>query len=131
MTQIEFLRKIRENDGLKHAVLRKIEIDESERKCLFEVITDTPYTAQDERAAEEAVREAAPPLFRGELKLVKLVADPQLIRHKILEYLSHSHRAAAACIRAEDITVTLGDPMRFTFGVDGACLLYTSPSPRD
>ncbi|PWM52038.1 MAG: hypothetical protein DBX39_00905 [Bacillota bacterium] len=120
MTQIEFLRKIRENDGLKHAVLRKIEISESDRRCLFEVITDMPYTAQDEQAAQEAVREAVPPLFRGELKLIKLVADPQLIRHKILEYLNHSHRAAAACIRAEDITVTLGDPVQFMFGVDGA-----------
>ena len=120
MTQAEFLRQIRENDGLKHAVLRKIEVDEGEKRCLFEVITDTPYTAQDEQAAAKAAESAAPSLFRGEVKIVKLVADPQLIRHKILEYLSHSHRAAAACIRGEDITVTLGDPVRFTFGVDGA-----------
>ncbi len=120
MTQAEFLKKIRDLEGLKSAVLRKIVINTRKKTCVFEVITDRPYTPQDERAAAQIVREAAPASFSAELKLIKLVADPQLVRHKILEYLDKNHRAAAACIRAEDITVEAGSPVRFGFGVDAA-----------
>lgn len=120
MTQAQFLEQIRAADGLKHAVLHHISIDRAAKECEFELITDTAYTAEDERAAERAVRAAVPASLHARVQLRKLVADPQLVRNKILEYLSHSHRAASACIRAEDVEVILGDPVRFVFGVDNA-----------
>ena len=120
MTQEEFLGQIRSADGLRRAVLRAVEIDRSARECVFDLVTDTPYTAEDEQAAERAVRAAVPASMRARVQLHKLVADPSLVRSKILEYLSHSHRAASACIRAEDVEVVLGDPVKFVFGVDGA-----------
>ena len=120
MTQEEFLGQIRSADGLRRAVLRAVEIDRSARECVFDLVTDTPYTAEDEQAAERAVRAAVPASMQARVQLHKLVADPSLVRSKILEYLSHSHRAASACIRAEDVEVVLGDPVKFVFGVDGA-----------
>lgn len=69
----------------------------------------------------EPCAKLCPASMQAEAKIVKLVADAQLVRHKILEYLEHSHRAAAACIRAEDIGVfPEGQTVRFTFGVDAA-----------
>ena len=47
MTQEEFLGQIRSADGLRRAVLRAVEIDRSARECVFDLVTDTPYTAED------------------------------------------------------------------------------------
>lgn len=121
MDQVEFLAKIRESEGLKNAILHKICVDMEARSCVFEIVTDTAYSRADEICAEKAAREAVPECLQAEVKIVKLVADEQIVRHKILEYLAHSHRAAAACIRAEDIGVfPEGREVRFTFGVDAA-----------
>ena len=121
MNQAEFLEQIRKSDGLKNAVLNKICVDVRAQSCRFEIVTDVAYSQEDAACAERAVREAVPASMQAEAKIVKLVADAQLVRHKILEYLEHSHRAAAACIRAEDIGVfPEGQTVRFTFGVDAA-----------
>lgn len=121
MNQAEFLEQIRKSDGLKNAVLNKICVDVRAHSCRFEIVTDVAYSQEDAACAERAVREAVPASMQAEAKIVKLVADAQLVRHKILEYLEHSHRAAAACIRAEDIGVfPEGQTVRFTFGVDAA-----------
>ncbi len=120
MTQTEFLSRVRSNEGLRRAVLHKISVDTHARTCLFDLVTDLPYTQEDERAAQEAVREAVPAALEPRLRIRKLVADEQIVRHKILEYLDRSHRAAAACIRAEDIGVSVGETVEFTFGVDAA-----------
>ena len=117
MTQTEFLSRVRSNEGLRRAVLHKISVDTHARTCLFDLVTDLPYTQEDERAAQEAVREAVPAALEPRLRIRKLVADEQIVRHKILEYLDRSHRAAAACIRAEDIGVSVGETVEFTFGV--------------
>lgn len=121
MTKDEFLARIRSGEGLKRAVLNKIIVNRREQSCEFDVVTDLSYTEEDERRAEDALREAVPQPLHPLLKITKLVADPQLVRHKILEYLDRNHRAAAACIRAEDIEVfTEEGVVRFTFGVDAA-----------
>ena len=78
MTQEEFLGQIRSADGLRRAVLRTVEIDRSARECVFDLVTDTPYTAEDEQAAERAVRAAVPASMQARVQLHKLVADPSL-----------------------------------------------------
>ena len=120
MTQEEFLRRLREHEGLRGAVLNGITVDRASRSCTFCIVTDVPYTAEDESAAADLAREAAPASMRAAVRIVKLSADPQIVRKKILQYLEHSHRAAAACIAEEDIEVIPGDPVEFRFGVDAA-----------
>ena len=120
MTQEEFLSRVHALEGLKHAVLNKITLDRRTRRCIFTLITDLPYSQEDETMAERIVREAVNSSLETGLVLRKVVADPQLITHKIVEYLAENHRAAAACIRAEDIEVKLGDVIEFSFGVDDA-----------
>ena len=107
----------RENFG--RAVLNKIEIDKDKRRCEFTLVTDAAYTPEDEAFAEKLAREAVPASLAVSVKISKLVADAQLVRHKIVEYLSQNHRAAAAFVTAEDIGVEQsGGTVRFTFGVD-------------
>lgn len=119
MNQAEFIEHIRQSEGLKNAVLNKICVDMRERVCRFEIVTDTSYSESDIAMAEKTAIAAVPAFMQAEVKIVKLVADAQLVRHKILEYLGRNHRAAAACIRAEDIDVfPEGQTVRFTFGVD-------------
>lgn len=121
MNQTEFLAQIRESDGLKNAVLHRICVDMRARSCRFEIVTDSSYSEEDIARAERAARAAVPASMQAEVKVVKLIADEQIVRHKILEYLGRNHRAAAACIRAEDIGVyPEGRTVRFTFGVDAA-----------
>ena len=118
MDQQEFLARVRAEEGLSRAVLRKIVVDVRAKKCLFELVTDAAYPAASEQAALAAAEEAAPAGFSAQIRIRKHVADPQLVRHAILRFLSENYSAAAACIRDEDIEVELGDPVLFTFGVD-------------
>lgn len=119
MTRTEFLERIHEREGLKHAVLNKIVVDRANRLCEFTLITDLAYTPEDEAFAGQAVRDAVPASLQTSVKLCKLVADEELVRHKICEYLAENHRAAAAFVTAEDIGVAREeDAVVFTFGVD-------------
>ena len=120
MDQQEFLARIRAEEGLSRAVLRKIVVDIPDKTCLFEIVTDAAYPAASERAAAAAAAEAAPAGFAGKAHIRRHVADERLVRHAILDYLAARYSAAAACIRAEDIGVYLGEPVRFVFGVDAA-----------
>ena len=118
MNERQFLEQVRANDGLRHAVLRMVEVDRAACSCVFELVTDLPYTKEDETAALSAARQAVAPPLCASVHIVKLVADEQLVRSKVKSYLASTRAAASACIAAEDIEVALGDPVRFTLGVD-------------
>lgn len=120
MTQKEFLQRLREREGFVNAALNKITVGKARRVCLFTVMTDRPYSEEDEAFAKALVREAVPQSMRSGIKICKIAADSQLIVREILRFLQSHHRAAAACIAEEDIEVVSGDPMLFRLGVDDA-----------
>lgn len=120
MNQTEFTSELRKSAGLQRAILHKIEVERATGLCLFEIVTDSAYSEEDERNAKALIEKATPAGMCGALKIHKQVADPQLVRRKILEYLQRSHRAAAACIGEADIEVKPGSPYEFSFGVDAA-----------
>ena len=120
MTQEDLIGRIQQLEGLQHAVLNGIIIDTHARECVFEIITDRAYSREEENEAALLVRQAVPDSLKATVRIRKLVADPQLICHKILEYLSRNHRAAAACIHSEDIEIKMGETIEFCFGVDAA-----------
>ena len=116
--QAAFLEALHAREGLRRAVLQRIVVDTKLRGCTFEIVTDTAYTPEDERAAAAAARAAVPRSLGTAVRIHKLIADPQIVRRKIVEYLDRTHRAAAACIRAEDIAVRIeGEIVRFALGV--------------
>lgn len=122
MTQSEFMERLHACGGFGRAVLHKISVDKKAGECTFWLITDAAYTRAEEEAVRRLVREAVPEPLQALVSVQKLVADPQIVRRKIVEFLSRSHRAAAACISEEDIGVQMGEDgtVAFTFGVDGA-----------
>lgn len=119
MTKSEFLEKLRTRENFARAVLHKISIDRQAKRCEFFIVTDRAYTPEDETFALETVRAAVPSSLESVVMIRKLVADAQLVKRKIAEYLGQNHRAAAAFATADDITVEQQDgKIRFVFGVD-------------
>ena len=117
----EFIGRVRERECFAHAILHKITVYRSEKRCEFSLITDRAYTEEDEKYLSEVVCEAAPQPLAASVSIVKQNADPQIVRNKIIEYLKASHNAAAAFVSAEDIGVSdEGNKIRFSFGVDAA-----------
>ena len=92
MNEQEFLTRVHASEGLRHAVLRAIEVDRASNICTFELVTDLPHTEEDEKAALAAVRAAVPQALRARVRFIKLVADEQLVRNKIKTYpVSYTH----------------------------------------
>ena len=119
MTENEFLTQIRSRDSFARAILQKILVNKSERKCEFVLVTDLPYSEKDEAYAGKVAAQAVSSSFHAEIKIIKLVSDPQIVKHKIREYLSEKHRAASAFLGADDIQVETSDgKINFIFGVD-------------
>ena len=121
MEENEFIGRLRSRENFARAVLNKIRIDRRRKSIGFCIITDSAFTPQDEEYVAELVQSAAPAPFTGVYEIKKIVCDEQLVRNKILEYLKSTHLAAAAFVKAEDISVrTEGEKNVFAFGVDEA-----------
>lgn len=120
MDEREFLSALRSRENFKKAVVNKIVLDRRARRADFILITDQPFTPQDEEFIRDLVQKAVPPSLKAGFEIRKLVCDEQLVRQRILEYLKATHLAAAAFIKGEDISVRTGEPTVFVFGVDEA-----------
>lgn len=121
MDEREFLNNLRLRENFKRAVLNKIVIDRRLRSARFVIVTDRAFTPQDEEYIKDLVERAVPESLKADFEIKKLVCDEQLVRHKILDYLKSTHLAAAAFIKAEDISVrTENERTVFVFGVDEA-----------
>ena len=68
MNEQEFLTRVHASEGLRHAVLRAIEVDRASNICTFELVTDLPHTEEDEKAALAAVRAAVPQALRARVR---------------------------------------------------------------
>ena len=112
------MARLHERENFGRAVLGKIVLNKTGRACEFCIVTDRAYTAEDEAYARELAAKAAPASLSASVKLTKLVAEDGLVKHRICEYLSHNHRAAAAFVKEEDIRIERGEKIRFVFGVD-------------
>ena len=128
MTEEVFTARIRRSEGLQRAVLCSIEVDREARECLFEIITDRPFSDADEKAALAAAEEAAPAGLQGKVRIEKRMADAQIVRGKTMEYIGR-FAAASACIAEGDIGIVPGDPVRIRFGVDDAERQYFEGNP--
>ncbi len=121
MNEQEFLTALRQRENFKRAVINKIKIDRRARRVHFVIITDFAFTPQDEEYIADLVEKCVPKTVSGSFEIKKLVCDEELVRQKILEYLKANHLAAAAFIRAEDVTVKVSEEKTvYVFGVDEA-----------
>ena len=103
----EYLREIRECDGLKNALLTGITVCAKERKAEFTLVTDKSYKAMDEAKAQSVSERYLPGGFSAEVKIIKRVPDKEIIRKKIYEFMQTRFPAAAAFLREENIEVEM------------------------
>lgn len=106
MTKSEqYIQTIRQREGLKRAILQSIGLSERRKKITFHIVTDVPYTDEDEAFAKRAMLDYLPEGFEGDLTLKKLVAAEDLVVRKTKELLDFYHPSASAFIAVEDIEV--------------------------
>ncbi len=103
----KFLEEIRENDGLKNAILNGITVTKRTKEAEFTLITDRAYTAIDEKKAGEICQKYLPDGFFARVKIVKRVPDEGILKRKIYEFMTKKYPAAAAFLREEDVEIEL------------------------
>ena len=124
----EYLAEIRSLEGLKNAILYAITVHKKENIAEFFLITDTPYSAEEESKAALVGSRYVPNGFSASVKIVKRTPDADIIRQEIYAYVSKAFPAAAAFLREEDIEVEmLTSGAQFYFAVaSGEQTLFSS-----
>ena len=105
MTKSEqYLAQIRRSEGLKRAIIQKIEIERGGKRIVFCLLTDLAFREEDERWAREVTSRFVPESFESDVRIQKLVAASDLVVRKAKELLNEYHPAASAFLREEDIS---------------------------
>ena len=105
MTKSEqYLAQIRKSEGLKRAIIQKIEIEKDRKRVTFCLLTDLPFREEDEAWARKVTRTFVPSPLVGEVSIKKLVAASDLVVRKTKELLNEYHPATSAFLREEDIS---------------------------
>lgn len=123
-----YLAEIRQIEGLKNAILYSISVYKKEKRIEFFLITDTPYSQQEEQEAALVGGRYVPDGFSAQVKIVKRTPDVEIIREKIYAFVSEAFPAAAAFLKEEDIDVEmLASGAQFYFAVaSGEQTLFSS-----
>ena len=100
-----FIDEIRTISSLQTAILSSVSLIKAKNSVEVSLITDKPYTAEDEAAAKKIVRKYVPELFSCTLKISKLTPDNAMIADKILAVVSKVNRQLAAFVTLNDIKV--------------------------
>ncbi len=103
MKSAQFLEEIREAEGLKRAVLRKIEVQKG--TVTFHLVTDLTYTQEDVARAREVAAKYVPAGYRAEVKIVKSLPSAEGVKKSILDLLASRFPAIAAFVAPEEVGV--------------------------
>ncbi len=103
----EYLQKIRENEGLKNAILCGITLCKKENAAEFFLVTDKTYALKDEAAARAVSQSYLPQGFSARVKIVKRVPDKEVLQKRIFEYVQKTFPAAAAFLEEGCIEIEL------------------------
>lgn len=103
----KFLQEIRENDGLKNAIISEISLTKRSKVAEFSLITDRAYAIIDERDALRVCQEYLPNGWVARLKIIKRVPDETILKRKIYEFLNKRFPAAVAFLTEDDVEIEL------------------------
>ncbi|MBQ8320231.1 MAG: hypothetical protein IJX81_05060 [Clostridia bacterium] len=103
----EYLEKIRELNGLKHAVLSSITVDKRALTAQFCLITDRAYTQEEEERAKEISFSFLPKPLIATVRIVKRVPDEEGLRSRIYKFVCENFPAASAFLQKEDVKIQL------------------------
>ena len=97
--------EIRTIASLNTAILSTVSLIKAKNNVEVALITDKPYSPEDEAAAKKIVRKYVPELFSCTLKISKLTPDNGMIADKILSVISSVNKQLAAFVTLNDIKV--------------------------
>ena len=103
----EFLKEIRENDGLKNAIVAGIVVTKRRKLAELFLVTDRAYTIFDEKNALAVAKKYVPEGLEAKIRIVKRTPDEGMIKRKIFEFISKKFPAAAAFLGEDDVEVEL------------------------
>ena len=103
----EYLQKIRENEGLKNAILCGITLCKKDSSAEFFLVTDKTYSIKDEAAARAVCQAYLPQGFSARVKIVKRAPDKEGLQKRIFEYIQKSFPAASAFLDEKSIEIEL------------------------
>lgn len=103
----EYLREIRESNGLQRAILCGIAVSKREKKAEFTLVTDKTYSVQDEEYAMRVGTKYLPQGFTAGVKIIKRVPDKDILKKRIYEYIGVKFPAAAAFLDENGIEVEM------------------------
>ncbi len=106
MKSVEYLREIREADGLKNAVLVKIEV--AGDIITFRLHTDCMYTDADVEHACAVTARYMPAGYKADVRVMKSVPNADAVKAFLLEKLKNMYPAVAAFVSPEDVAVEAG-----------------------
>ncbi len=113
-----YLEEIRTAEGLKRAVLKKIEVNGSQ--AVFFLATDTKYNDEDVAHAKAVTAQFTPQGLISDVKILKAVPSAEGIRRAVLEILKNSFPAVAAFISQDDVEVVIENGGgNFVIGIGG------------
>jgi len=102
----EYLKEIRQSDGLAHAVLKKITIEG--KKITFSLVTDLTYSEADTRHARDVSQKYVPIGYTAEATVLKSVPDADGMSREIARIIKNRFPSVAAFISPSDISVEVG-----------------------
>ena len=103
----EYLAEIREQEGLKNAILCGITVSKKENAAEFFLVTDKTYSLREEAAARAISEKYLPDGISARVKIVKRVPDSESLRARIFEYIQKNFPAASAFLEEENIEVEM------------------------
>lgn len=116
MRSKEYLEEIRRAEGLRRAVLRKIQIEGN--KVVFHLVTDVSYSEEDVSHARSVSARYVPSGFTADARVLKSIPSEEGVRRAIADILRLRFPAVAAFVSPSDIEVNVDSGGgRFTIGV--------------
>ena len=123
----EILEKIRRSDDcLKRINLDKVEVSLSKAEAVFYFVSDREVGSEATDKIVSLLKGEVPPRFTlVSVKFSKLVADEELVKKSVVEYIKRELISISACITEKDVEVVIGEEnCLYTISVDDDVYRY-------
>ena len=101
----DILEQIHKIPSMSTAVLKDVTLVRAENAVTVELITDKPFTPEDESAVKSIFRQYVPQMFALKLSIAKLTPDEDMVARRIYSVIPRCNRQIAAFIGDGDVAV--------------------------
>lgn len=101
----KFLTELQGCECFSKAVQSSVILYKSSGEVVIDIVTDKPFTQNDQTIAESIAKKHVPEQFRFKLNIHKLTPDCQMVKERIKAILAEKYKALSAVVTQEDIIV--------------------------